>query len=558
MEDIFDKRIITVPVQPKNIGVDTNDEVVKKVAEGEEATGLSQLSTISMDRDMAYNQIDDMCSDSRMASALEAYAEEATCIGNDGRIVYVDSMDTDVAKMVTHFLDAMNIDKYIYSWAYSLIKYGDVYIRMYRRSDVEPDYMRNRKLDETLEVNYYNKNVDPYVDYCEQILNPAEMFELKKFGKTYAYIQCPIASLNVNQRDKTRLAYMLQRTRDTGDVKLFQPTEFVHGCLNQSSSRVAETLQIFDDETEGGDIYTVNRGQSLFYNVYPLWRQMQLLENSMLLNRINKNAILRLLTVEVGNVPSEEDANSIVSAVANMLQTKMSISTKTMSNLYLSDSPTVNYAVMPTKNGAGAVGFQDIGGTTGESENLDDINYYRDKLFGSLRLPKQMFGETTGDSAGFDAGGSLAQQSLRFGKAVRRIQSVLIDTITDMINLRLYDRGLTNYIDKFLIKMHFPITQEDTVNQTHRKEQIDLVLRIMDSLEGVAESSARLTILRYLLSTVIDDSDVLTAIQSELEEQSETSEQKEEIAEEEQREEREERPRGGLNAESPEIEEIEP
>ena len=58
-----------------------------------------------------------------------------------------------------------------------------------------------------------------------------------------------------------------------------------------------------------------------------------------------------------------------------------------------------------------------------------------------------MFGETTGESAGFDAGGSLTQQSLLFGKAVRRIQNVLIQMITDMINLRLYDRGLTNYID---------------------------------------------------------------------------------------------------------------
>ena len=262
MDDIFDKRIISVPAPKKNIGVDTEDTIVKKVADGEDAGGLNSLATISLDRDMAYNQIDDMCGDSRMASALEAYAEETCCIGEDGRIVYVDSTDSDVSKLVTHYLDAMNIDKYIYAWAYSLIKYGDVYIRLYRRSDVEPDYMKNRKLNEELQVNYYNKNVDPYVDYCEQVLNPAEMFELKKYGKTYAYIQCPINSLQINQRDKTKMAYMLKTNREMGDVKLFQPTEFVHGCLNQSYSRVAETLQIFGDDADAssGDIYTVARG----------------------------------------------------------------------------------------------------------------------------------------------------------------------------------------------------------------------------------------------------------------------------------------------------------
>ena len=349
MEDIFDKKIISVPLPKKEIGVDTEDKVIQKVADGEEANGLETLTTISLDRDMAYNQVDDMCNDSRIASALEAYVEEAAKIGDDGRIVYVDSTDSDISKMVTHFLDAMNVDKYIYSWAYSLIKYGDVYVRLYRESDVNPEVKKTRKLNEDIIVGYYNRVVDPYVDYCEQILNPAEMFELKKFGKTYAYIQCPIASLQVNNRDRNRLTYYT--SRDNNDVKLFQATEFVHGCLNQSYSRVAETLEIFGDTADAGDTYTVNRGQSLFYTLYPLWRQMQLLENSMLLNRVNTNAILRLIQVEVGNLPAEEDVQMVTTGVSNMLQNKLSISTKTMSNLYLSDAPTVNYAVMPTKNG---------------------------------------------------------------------------------------------------------------------------------------------------------------------------------------------------------------
>lgn len=235
-----------------------------------------------------------------------------------------------------------------------------------------------------------------------------------------------------------------------------------------------------------------------------------------------------------------------------MFQNKLSISTKTMANLYLSDAPTVNYAIMPTKNGIGAIDFKDIGGTTPDNEgNLDDVNYFRDKLFGALRLPKEMFGENSGEAAGFDAGGSLTQKSLMFGKAVRRIQNVLIQMITDMMKLRLYDRGLINYIDKFAIKMHFPITQDDTTTQAHKKEQIELVLRIMDSLEGIADDSAKLMILRYLISTVIEDADVLTAIQAELESQSEDREQEEN---EEAEGEYKRSPRGGEYEEEPEEE----
>lgn len=202
MKDIFDKRIISVPKPEQSIGVDTEDKVVKQVAEGEDTDGLQSLTSVSLERDRQYNQVDDMCNDSRIASILEVYTEDTACIGDDGRIVYVDSTDSNVASMVTHFLDAMNVDKYIYSWAYSLIKYGDVYIRLFHESETNPKTNLHQQLNENVDVEYYNPIVDPYSDYCQQILNPAEMFELKKFGKTYAYIQCPITSLAINARDR--------------------------------------------------------------------------------------------------------------------------------------------------------------------------------------------------------------------------------------------------------------------------------------------------------------------------------------------------------------------
>ena len=96
--------------------------------------------------------------------------------------------------------------------------------------------------------------------------------------------------------------------------------------------------------------------------------------------------------------------------------------------------------------------------------------------------------------------------------------------VTDLVNLKLYDRGLTKYIGKFAIKMHFPVTQEDNISQTYQKEQIDLVVRIMDSLDDIADNQTKLTILKYLLTTVIDDSDVLSAIQGEIEEQAKNTE----------------------------------
>ncbi|MBP5408444.1 MAG: hypothetical protein J6Y42_04840 [Bacilli bacterium] len=92
------------------------------------------------------------------------------------------------------------------------------------------------------------------------------------------------------------------------DVTVYEPTNFVHACLEDNSSRVPEEVDIFLDkrtktDSDSPDItYTVRRGQPIFYNAFKVWRCMMLLENSLLLNRITKSSILRIIGVEVGDM----------------------------------------------------------------------------------------------------------------------------------------------------------------------------------------------------------------------------------------------------------------
>ena len=100
----------------------------------------------------------------------------------------------------------MNVDKNIYSWVVSFIKYGDIYLKLFRESDFKDELFSsdqktslNEKfealqeqpkedLEEAINVKAYGKN-DKLVDYIEIVPNPGEMFELTKFGKSYAYIK---------------------------------------------------------------------------------------------------------------------------------------------------------------------------------------------------------------------------------------------------------------------------------------------------------------------------------------------------------------------------------
>ena len=96
----------------------------------------------------------------------------------------------------------MNIDKNIYRWVYSLCKYGDIYLRLYRESDWKEDNLfsngkEKTSLNEDVKIKKYSQN-DHYVNYLEMYPNPADIFELTKFGKSYAYINAPSKTGNTN------------------------------------------------------------------------------------------------------------------------------------------------------------------------------------------------------------------------------------------------------------------------------------------------------------------------------------------------------------------------
>ena len=49
--------------------------------------------------------------------------------------------------------------------------------------------------------------------------------------------------------------------------------------------------------------YTVKSGQSILYNLFKVWRELDLLKNSVLLNRITQSSVFRLVEIETGEVP---------------------------------------------------------------------------------------------------------------------------------------------------------------------------------------------------------------------------------------------------------------
>lgn len=141
--------------------------------------------------------IDSMCEDTTLAAALEIYVEDVTEKNDSGRIVWAESDDPLIGKYITFLLDSFNIDKNIYRWVYCLCKYGDVYLKLFRENDViDPIFEKSKKrnlnegLEEAIRIQIPDKG-EHLVFYTEMVPNPAQIFELLKFGKTAGYIETP-------------------------------------------------------------------------------------------------------------------------------------------------------------------------------------------------------------------------------------------------------------------------------------------------------------------------------------------------------------------------------
>lgn len=529
-DNLYNTKIQPVSVPQKEIGIDLNNTVMSNIADTIETSqfdvnALNSFTQVSRSRNEIYNVLDDMGNDSTLAAVLETYAEDATETNDQGNIVWCESPDADASAFVTYLLNALNVDKNIYKWTYSLCKYGDVYLRLYRESEYDDllfDKPRSKRradgkvnLNEDVKIKFYGKN-DNYVHYLEMAPNPAQVFELTRFGKTSAYIKTDIQTQSGSSSEALAVANILNRYKfNKNDVELYAPTEFVHAALEDNSSRSPEEVELFiDADNDKSLTYSVKRGQSLLYSTYKIWRQLMLLENSVLLNRVTQSSIVRVIGVEVGDMPKENIQPHLMN-IKQLIEQKAAYDVGKSMSEYTNPGPIVNNVYVPTRNQQGVITTSQIGGDV-KIGDLADLSYYQDKLFGNLRVPKQYFG-VTDDNAGFSGGESLSIISSRYAKMIKRIQNTMIQMLTDAINLILIDTGNEAYINKFTLKMQAPTTQEEVDRRDNLSNKVGLVRDIMDTVADIENVTTKLKIAKSLLSNTISDGEVIQLIQDEIE-----------------------------------------
>lgn len=460
---------------------------------------LNEFRTISGDRETQYNIFDEMATDSVIAAALELYADDATAYDEQGRIIWVESDDENIAKAGNRLLNILEIPKRAWKHIYQACKYGDYYLMLYRKgeddgTDVVAQYTGNTVKVINDKVEYKGKeSIFPYEEYVEDLYDPATIFDLRKRGKTAGYVR-----VTKNYNDNTIYSMTnVSRIYTLKDVEVFRPDRIIHIMISENMTRNPETITLrLDDETS--TTYDVARGKSILYDVYPVQRELQLLEDALLLNRLTRSALIRLLEIEVGDMPKRE-ANAFLRRIKNLIEQHISMDkNENTYKSYNSPGPIDNVIYIPVRNGKGSVSVNNLGGDV-NVRDISDIDYFYNKRAGALKIPRQYLGGEA--DGGLSAGQSLTQVSIRYARTIKRIQISYIRAITTMLNLFFIDKGL-DYVNKFTVRMTSPSTQEDLDRANLVSNNIDLVSSIMSLLESL-EGDTQKEILEYLITNIM-------------------------------------------------------
>lgn len=538
----------TVLDSTTKLDIDTSKSLIDNVIEAGlssslDVSALENFTTISNARDQVYQLIDTMCQDSAVSSIVRTYTEDVCDAADSGHIVWCESDDPNISKFVNYLLNVMNVDKKIFGWVYCLIKYGDVYLRLYRDSDYKDPLFKKTSRDKvrsTLNENLLDEKVamnirsatDKYSYYVEMIPDPGTMFELTKFGQTYGYINVPNKNNNANQADVSSATTGLMGAGSsvnfnfkygTNDVIVYQADDFVHACLEDNVSRFPETVDLFFEEMhegqdtesiQGAYTYTVKRGKSLLFDAYKIWREKALLEAAVLLSRITRSGIVRKVSVEVGDMPKEQ-VQLTLHKVKELFEQKAAININTGYSEYHNPGAVENFIYHATHGGQGAITVESVGGDF-DPKQLTDLDWWNNKFYSSFGIPKQYFGWTD-DGAGFNGGSSLTIISSVYSKGVKRIQNTILQAITDAINLFLLDRGCKSYLNNFVLKMHAPVTQEEVSYRENFANRVNAISSVNSLFTDVENKVRRLEILKKLIASLEIDAGIVEEIQKEIE-----------------------------------------
>ena len=202
-------------------------------------------------------------------------------------------------------------------------------------------------------------------------------------------------------------------------------------------------------------------GNSLLETIFKVYKQKELLEDAIIIYRVQRAPERRVFYVDVGNMPSHLAMQFVERVKTEIHQrripSKTGGGTNVIDSSYNPLSINEDYFFPQTAEGRGSK-VETLPGGTNLGE-IDDLRYFTNKLVRGLRIPSSYLPTGADDSASqYNDGrvGTAYIQELRFNNYCERLQSNLTEIFNQEFKLYLTQKGVNIDLAMFDLLMQPP------------------------------------------------------------------------------------------------------
>lgn len=396
-----------------------------------------------------YAEYDEMSHDDIIGSALELYADDSTQMDTDTsrRITVVSKSGVNLRKDIESFLESINADSRIWDWAYQTATYGDFYLKV----------VRDKK---------------GQILYLEEEDDPSSILDLFYMGVRVNYAR------EVPEEERTT-----QTIRNNQlEYEFHDRDQYVHFMIRSTDKSDKFYVEVTDPGTDKMEVrkYKVVRGTSMIDKARTSHRILTLLEDSLLAARIAKAEYFRIYNVEVGANATPQDSRKAIARVKNLFDSKPRMDMR--KGTYVSSKqlrPIGDPIFNPVREGKGSIDHTEVGGEF-EVKSIVDIDYFKDKKFSALKVPKALLGFEDGNLAGGLGDTTATLQDMRYARSVKKVSSAVAQGIKDIVNLWLKSLGRDNDVDQFEIVLTSPSSSEELMRLKELELRVDTATKVLE------------------------------------------------------------------------------
>jgi hypothetical protein len=369
-----------------------------------------------------FNDYEEMDSDPIIGSALDIYADESTMKSEYGNVLEIKSENSNIHDILHNlFYDVLNIEFNLWPWVRNMCKYGDFYLQL----DISD-----------------------------------------KYGVTNVF---PMSAYDVNRIEglDPDNPYSVKFTVEQGNTR--------HHAHTSTISKELENFEVAHFRLLS-DSNLIPYGKSMIESGRKVWKQLSLMEDAMLIHRIMRAPEKRSFKVDIGNIPPHEIDSHMKKIITTMKKVPIVDQETGEYNLKYNMQNLTEDFFFPVRGGDSGTEVETLSGL--EFNAIDDIEYLRNKMLASLRIPKAFLGY----EEELNAKATLAAEDVRFARTIERIQRIVVSELTKIAIIHLYAQG---YTDQDLVDFELGLTSPSTIYEQEKIElwssKVDLASSMVDN-----------------------------------------------------------------------------